>query len=144
MKRFLEILLLVVFSLAILYWFAQQQSIPSWESNPQDLIDTLKDDIQATKPVQQVSQWGTIKDTLKSFSQGLNYYINWIIFFALSIATILLMLNGIQLMISISWGKEWDISKFKTRFKNIFIWVAIILGFSLILKIVIAALNAIF
>ncbi len=145
MKKFIFYFFIWVFSF-ISIWFVASKDV-EWKDNPIDLIDNLKDNnIQsgAIGKSSEYSQWNGIKWTLDILSKELTPYLKWIIFVSLVIGTILIMINGIELMKNASTGKEWEIWKIKTRMINIVIWVSIVVGFTIIVKIFVSVINSIF
>ena len=146
--------LLILFFNFILIWniFWQSDSIQQaedtlqWSDDPGKLIDNLKDNNIQNTALDKTSyiRWSGIKSTLQTLADNLNPYLNWIIFVALVVGTILIMFNGIELMKNASTGKDGEIWKIKTRMLNITIWIAIVVGFTVIVKIFVAIINAIF
>ena len=150
MKKFIFYFFIWVFSF-ISIWFVASQDV-KWDANPIDLIDNLKDNNIQNSAIGSSGdyskwndkKWNGIKWTLDILSKELTPYLKWIIFVSLVIGTILIMINGIELMKNASTGKEWEIWKIKTRMINIVIWVSIVVGFTIIVKIFVSVINSIF
>lgn len=87
--------------------------------------------------------WGvskTLSDVTKSSITS--EYINWIWFFALSIAVVLIIYNWV-LLISSRWNDS-VYKKVQTRLVNIVIWIVVIFAAYIIIRLVLSVLWTIF
>lgn len=129
----------------------------SLQGDPFDIVDTMVKNSQGAFDVQEnklnsinaksssISHGGKYKiaGTLDRLRKNIQPYLQWLVFFGLSFATILLIWNGFLLVTNSSLG-SWDPKTVKENIKNIVIGVLIMSGFVAILKIVLAVLNMFF
>lgn len=78
-------------------------------------------------------------NTVENLRQEIAPYLNWFLYAALSAATILIIITGLQLVTSSTWS--YDFKKASTRLKNIAIWVAIFTGVYAIIQIFLAVFK---
>lgn len=80
-----------------------------------------------------------IANTLDSLRKNIYPYMQWILYIWLAAATILIIITGWQLVVSLQSG--YDTKKAIERLKNIGIWVWVLTGFYFILRIFMAVLT---
>ncbi len=109
-----------------------------WQANIENKIqDTQLDRISATADMQFSSEY-QITNTLNSIRIKIAPYLQWFMFIWLSIATILIIITGFQLVTSVQSGE--DVKKAQGRIKNIVIWLLIMTWFYIITRIIMSLL----
>lgn len=84
-----------------------------------------------------------ISNTLTYLRKNIDPYMQWAVYVWLVLATIVLIYMWF-LMVTWWIHKSWDFSKLKSRFWYVVIWVLLLSGFYVLVKVVVALLNTIF
>lgn len=117
----------------------------SWNKSPMEILDNLKDEeIQNTaldNAVSTSSKW--IKATLNAIKENSWGYLQWIAYFWLSIALVLIIYNWIRLIMAWLTGSD-EMWKFKKRFVNLVIWVFVVTSWYLIIMFVVSIIWNLF
>ncbi|MCS6983154.1 MAG: hypothetical protein NZL83_03170 [Candidatus Absconditabacterales bacterium] len=82
-----------------------------------------------------------LANTLDSIRNNLSPYLQWLTYFGLTIATVLIIYNGF-LLVSAAGHNNGDVSQVINRFKNIGIGLALLLGFWFVIKLAAIIINA--
>lgn len=111
------------------------------QDDPLQVLDRLKSNTQKTRlddvPLSEGSDT-PIFDTLKEIADRLGPYIQWAIYIWLSVATILLIFNWVLLVIS---PLKDTYANVKTRVTSILMWVAMLTGFFLVIKLIMSIIS---
>ena len=108
------------------------------------MLEELKSDEQnvSHKLTNEISmstnKW--IRWTLEGISNGITPYIDWLFFIAWTAALILIMYNWLKLMIS-AWIWQSEANKIKSRMLNLAMWVVLISGVYIILRVTVWLIN---
>lgn len=111
-------------------------------SNPsEDVQDTKMDTVTSMLDSCWVDSRFTFSNTLCYISNQLHYYLQYVVYIALAVATIFLIWNGFQLVVSND--KQKQIWKFKQNLINIGLWVILVIAFYIIIDIFVSVVNLI-
>ena len=105
-----------------------------WESTPDAIVESMKSDVQKTKVNDTLWQWVT--DTLSNLKNNSADYLQWMAYIGLWIALLLIIYNWMVLILNL-----WDESKLwavKKRLISITVWVVVVTGSYLIIKLVVS------
>jgi len=83
----------------------------------------------------------TLSNTLCYISDRLYFYLQYVVYIALAVATLFLIWNGFQLVVSDD--KASQIKTFKKNMMNIGIWVILVVAFYIIIDIFVSIVNLI-
>lgn len=153
-------LLLIIFSFLSVFClnFVVVEAAGSslWNGSPQNVLDNIvwkaneNDRIQDTS-LDGVNSYETqyvrgnpqmrITNTLTWLKDHIHPYLQWIVFFGLSIATILVIYNGFLMVTNGVNGDKWELKKVQKNFMYIAIWVIVLVGFYFLLDIVMGLVN---
>lgn len=157
MKKFVRYMLLfwiIILSFIQMSW---EVTVASWfdVNEPIQVLDKVVDDanknksedVQNTKMDKVTSKLNscwvdgryTFSNTLCFISNNLYYYLQYVVYIWLAMATIFLIWNGFQLVMSND--KQKQIWVFRTNLKNIWIWVILIVAFYIIIDIFVSVVN---
>lgn len=135
LKRILSFLFIVCGLISLNCWWATSATWSAVQDDPLTVVDVLKSKAQDTKlndiPMAEGSET-PIYDTFKEISNRVGPYIQWAIYIWLSVATILLIFNWVLLVVS---PLKDTYANVKTRVTSIFLWVATLTWFFLIIKL---------
>ncbi len=112
-----------------------------------DIVDQDKSDIVKTKldwvtNNQEFNAENKISSTLESVRENISYYLQRVVFLALSGAVLLIIYNWLRLVLSPVSAEE--ASAIKTRMIYIALWILLVTWFYFVLKILIAIYYQIF
>jgi hypothetical protein len=110
-----------------------------WNANRTNKIqDTQLDGVSSTTNQQFAGQY-KIANTLNSIRVGIAPYLQWFMFIWLTVATVLIIITGFQLVTSIQSGM--DSKKALGRIKNIAIGIAVLTWFYIITRLFMSLLG---
>ncbi len=122
-----------------LYWNTPEQTLDGVVNNAKTNIIESKFDNVVNKGT--FGEDRKISWTLDSVRDNISFYLNWILFFGLSWATILIVYNGFLLVLTpMAWDK---LENTKTRLLHLIIWVVVMTWFYFVIKIVLSIMNMI-
>lgn len=157
MKNFVKIIVLL-FALTTLYSFsfAQEWRWGSWWSSPLQVFEQVVNeanhwnyniqetaldgvtDLEWTYPRQY-----KISNTLDYFRQHIDPYIQWAVYIWLIVSTVWLIICGF-LMVTGWVTKSSGFDKVKSKIINALLWVFVLSGFYLIIKLIVWIINTFF
>ncbi len=135
--------------------WAEHNRWGNYGSRPIDILDTIhgesNDDpdyaIQETAldgAVHEVESWEyRMRNTLKVITNHINIYLQWLLYIGLSVAVILLIVNGLM-MVTGAFHKYWDVATVKKNIFHIGIGVVLMSGFYAVVKLILALVNMVF
>ncbi len=112
-----------------------------------DIVDHGKSDIVKTKldwvtNMQEFNAENKISSTLESVRENISFYLQRVVYIALSGAVLLIVYNWLRLVLSPVSAEE--ASAIKTRMIYIALWILLVTGFYFVLKILLAIYYQIF
>lgn len=116
-----------------LNWFDPKKVLEELKSDEQNVSHKLTNEISMS-----TNKW--IRWTLEGISNGITPYIDWLFFIAWTAALILIMYNWLKLMIS-AWIWQSEANKIKSRMLNLAMWVVVISGVYIILRVTVWLIN---
>lgn len=143
-----------LFSLLGIGSLAQNLSVTVKGDTPTTLLDAFVDKANDDGRIQNTSLNGItsldaghsgnpnmkITNTLMRITKNIHVYLQWIVFFAFSLATILIIYNGFLMVTNVVHNKG-DLKKIKTNFVYLGIGVVILVGFYFLMDLVVALIN---
>ena len=116
-----------------------------WDSSPTQILEDLRDKEVQNTALDNITNDSTkwIVSTLDEVRKDSGWYLQWIAYFWLSIALILIIYNWIMLIISWGTGSD-EMWKFKKRFVNLVIWVVVLTSWYLIIKFSVSIIQNLF
>lgn len=156
MKKIL-VLIASLFCISPLFLFADNISRNGYGSNPSSILDSVVkkandeyqiqksqlDGITSTTSGEMGDMRFRITNTLEYLKNHIHPYIQWFVYIALSLATILLIYNGFLMVTNVTHG-DGDLAKVKWRIINIAIGIIVLTGFYYLIDIITAVINFIF
>ena len=136
--------------------YAQTTTSNTWGdkgSSPTQILDSIAGEANSEYRIQETAlDWVNddqgafaskykIANTLDSLRIKIAPYLQWMFYIGLSLAVILIIFYGMQLVTGAVSGEE--ISKTKVKMRNIAIGVAILTGFAIIIRLFIALLSSV-
>lgn len=149
--------IILIMSLFLTVWSVSANTDGRWDygGTPMQVLDSVVGVANVPQSFQETAmdpinnQEGSyqseyrVSNTLDWVRMHMATYLQWIVYFGLTIAVILLIYNGF-LMVTHSVTKSWDFSKVKKNIQYIAIGVIILTSFYAILRLVIGLINSVF
>lgn len=112
-----------------------------------DIVDHGKSDIVKTKldsvtNMQEFNPENKVSGTLESVRENISFYLQRVVYIALSGAVLLIIYNGLRLVVSPVSAEE--ASAIKTRMIYIALWILLVTWFYFVLKILLSIYYQIF
>jgi len=131
--------------LTLCYLISVNSAFAGWNDSPMKILNNLKDSEVQKTALDNITDDSTkwIASTLDEIRKDSGWYLQWIAYFWLSIALILIIYNWIMLIISWGTGSD-EMWKFKKRFVNLVIWVVVLTSWYLIIKFSVSIIQNLF
>ncbi len=129
----------------------------NYGSRPIEVLDSVRDNAnddrdyriqdtaldQAMEGVDVGYEGYTIRNTIQAIIDHAHIYLQWMLYIGLSVATILLIYNGL-LMVTGAFHKSGDFATIKKNLSKIAIGILLMTGFWWIVKLLLAGINMVF
>ena len=130
-------------------WFDDKDPIQVLDNVVDNANKNPSEEVQNTRMDTVTSRWNsckidgryTLSNTLCYISDRLYFYLQYVVYIALAVATLFLIWNGFQLVVSDD--KASQIKTFKKNMMNIGIWVILVVAFYIIIDIFVSIVNLI-
>ena len=115
----------------------------SWDQTPGWVLSDLKSDVQKTTLDNTIPwQWQWAKASLEWIKKWSTNYLQWLWYFWLSIALILIIYNW--MIILTNFWEDNKLSKVKKRFLSLILWVVLLTSAVIIIKLVTSFIWGVF